>query len=319
MIVGPPSSRPSTLAGQRRAGAAELLEEDRRLGQRRAAAAVLARPVRRRPAAVVQAALAVAPPRVVARPRACCGSGPGSLAASQARSSSRNAVSRSEKVRSIGFLPRWRRRPRAGDRAGQQGVGQRLGVRDPAGAQPRADELVDAGGEHEQRVVAGQRRARRTPANGRAVAAGEAAQRRVARGLRGRPGAWISSMHVRERGLVGEAGEVGAQPGAQLARASRPARRAPPRRSAARAPRRRGGRPRGSTPPWTRTARRTCRATRARRARRRRRWRRRSPSRRRPASSPRAAARAGRRRARRGAARRRGGRRRARPARSHRT
>ena len=50
---------------ERRPGAAELLEEDRRLGQRRAAPAVLGRPVDRRPAALVHPALEVAPPGVV--------------------------------------------------------------------------------------------------------------------------------------------------------------------------------------------------------------------------------------------------------------
>src|SRR5262249_16130177 len=50
---------------QRRSGAAEFLEEDRRLRQRRAAAAVLARPVHRGPAARCKLALEVAPPRVL--------------------------------------------------------------------------------------------------------------------------------------------------------------------------------------------------------------------------------------------------------------
>src|SRR5207248_9987538 len=51
---------------QRRLGAAELLEEDRRLDQRRAPAAVLDRPVHARPPALLQAALPVAAPREVA-------------------------------------------------------------------------------------------------------------------------------------------------------------------------------------------------------------------------------------------------------------
>jgi hypothetical protein len=50
---------------QRCAGAAELLEEDRRLGHRRAAAAVLDRPVDGRPAVVGQPALEVPAPVVV--------------------------------------------------------------------------------------------------------------------------------------------------------------------------------------------------------------------------------------------------------------
>ena len=50
---------------QRRTGASELLEEDRRLRQRRAATAVLTRPVHRGPAATGQATLEVTAPAVV--------------------------------------------------------------------------------------------------------------------------------------------------------------------------------------------------------------------------------------------------------------
>ena len=101
MSVGPPSRRPSTFAGS---GARARPSSSKKIADSVSVAPrppYSTRPVRRPPSRPRAAAAGSRAATRSARRRHAAGSGPGSFAANQARSSSRKAGSRSEKVRSI--------------------------------------------------------------------------------------------------------------------------------------------------------------------------------------------------------------------------
>ena len=97
MMVGPACSSPTKFTPTYgRAGPLALLLEDQLLHRRRAAPAALGRPVHAGVARLEQEALpaqVVGPPAPASRPGAAVRPTPGSVAASQVRSSSRKACS----------------------------------------------------------------------------------------------------------------------------------------------------------------------------------------------------------------------------------
>src|SRR3954447_15584707 len=167
--VGPPMTMPRTLAGSGRRA--------RPSSSKKIADSVIVAP--RPPYSRGQCTPAQPPSlswRCQSRDHANCaasssstGRGPGSWLSSQARSSSRNALSVSEKVRSMSGASLGVDRGGAleeGDGGGGQLVEQ-LGQRvELAGAHPRAHELVDAGREDEERVVGGHPQRRVLPQRG---------------------------------------------------------------------------------------------------------------------------------------------------------